>query len=381
MRAGTGIKAHKTKMLVLAVASMVVGVGLFLGFAEVALRLLPVASGLRGVAVTPADPVFRLTPNRDFVYSLGWDMAMANRGRINNAGFANDQTYVKDGLPLLAVIGDSYIEALMVPYAQTVHGRLAAALAGKARVYSFAASGAPLSQYAVWARYAVREFGAAALLINVVGNDFDESLMEYRVSQGFWLYAKQPGGTLKLELVEYRPSFARALAQHSALIRYLAYNIRAQEALQSLGGLGAQVSTWFSGKPAPAPVYAGNTLAEASDARVNASLMAIDAFLNDLPTMTGLPAGRIAFALDGFRYPEAAAGGAGTYFDRMRREFAARAAAKGYEVLDLDPPFNERYRRTGERFEFLHDGHWNASGHGVAADAMLKSRLVQSLGR
>ncbi len=381
MRAEKGIKAPKTKMLVLTVASMAVGIGLFLGLAEIALRLLPVSSGLRGVEVTHANPIFRLTPNRDFVYSRDWDMAMVNRGRVNDAGFVNGQNYARAGAPLLAVIGDSYIEALMVPYAETVHGRLASAMAGKARVYSFAASGAPLSQYSVWARYAVQEYGATALLINVVGNDFDESLMDYRVSQGFWLYAKHSDGTLKLELAEYQPGYLRQAAQHSALLRYLSYNLRTQEALQNLGILGARLSGWFSGKPAPAPVYAGNTAAEAGEARVNASLAAIDAFLNDLPAMTGLPADQIAFTLDGFRYPEAAASGAGTYFDRMRREFAARAGAKGYEVIDLDPLFHARYRQNRQFFEFPRDGHWNAAGHGVAADAVLKSRLVRSLSR
>lgn len=381
MEAGQGIAASKTRAFILAAASMSAAIVLFLGLAEIALRFLPVSSGLRSAAVTPSSPVFHLTPNQDYVYSRDWDMAMVNRGRVNDAGFANDQDYRKGGLPLLAVIGDSYIEALMVPYRQTMHGRLAAVLAGRARVYSFAASGAPLSQYAIWARYAVQEYGATALLINVVGNDFDESLMEYRVSQGFWLYAKRRDGALKLELAEYQPGFARQLAQHSALLRYLSYNLRVQEALQNLGGLGARLAAWLTGKPAPVPVYAGNTAAEAGVARVNASLAAIDAFLNDLPAMAGLPVDRIAFTLDGFRYPEAAASGAGTYFDRMRREFTGRAQAKGYEVIDLDPLFYERHRRTGERFEFPQDGHWNAAGHGVAAEAALKSRLVQSFGR
>lgn len=63
----------------------------------------------------------------------------------------------------------------MVPYEQTLHARLAAAAQDKFRVYSFAASGAPLSQYLIYARHAIDEWGAEALVINVVGNDFDES--------------------------------------------------------------------------------------------------------------------------------------------------------------------------------------------------------------
>jgi len=76
--------------------------------------------------------------------------------------------------PLVAVIGDSFIEAQMLPYAQTFHGLLAKLFEGKLRFYSFAASGAPLSQFLVWARYAVSKFKARALVINVVGSDFDQ---------------------------------------------------------------------------------------------------------------------------------------------------------------------------------------------------------------
>jgi hypothetical protein len=86
---------------------------------------------------------------------------------------------------VLAVIGESYIEASSVRYPETMHGRLAKSMEGHLRVYSFAASGAPLSQYVTWARHAAKDYGATALVINVVGNDFDESLAIYKTAPGF----------------------------------------------------------------------------------------------------------------------------------------------------------------------------------------------------
>ena len=65
--------------------------------------------------------------------------------------------------------------------------------------------------------------------------------------------------------------------------------------------------------------------------------------------------------------PMRRAGGQGTYFDLMRRAFIEKAAAKGYEVIDLDTRFIPRHARTGESFEFRDDNHWNAAGHEVAA--------------
>ena len=200
---------------------------LALGTAEIVLRFLPVATVIRTVPVTAANPVFHYIPNQEFVFSRGWDMSMVNRGRINNAGFVNDHDYRKnDEIPLLGVIGDSYIEAAMVPYAQTLPGRLARSLEGRLRVYSFGTSGAPLSQYLIWARHAVREYGAEALLINVVGNDFDESYVGYGTRAGFWHYVPDANGELQLRLLEYRVGKLRNMVAASALARYLLFNLQ-----------------------------------------------------------------------------------------------------------------------------------------------------------
>ena len=103
------------------------------GAAEIVLRFLPVSEGLRTEAVNHADPVFHFTPEREAIWSRGWRFEQVNRVRVNNAGYVNDQRYdPADPRPLLAVVGDSYVEASMVPYARTLHGRLATA-AGPSR--------------------------------------------------------------------------------------------------------------------------------------------------------------------------------------------------------------------------------------------------------
>ena len=118
-------------------------------------HFLPVNEGLRARPVDDTDPVFRFTANRTATWSSGWNIERVNSVRVNNAGFVNDQNYeTDDRRPLLAVVGDSYVEAVMVPYAQTMQGVLAGKAAPGGRVCSFAASGAPLSQYVVWAREA-----------------------------------------------------------------------------------------------------------------------------------------------------------------------------------------------------------------------------------
>ena len=185
--------------LAFAAISILLGLLVPLGAAEIVLRFLPVSEGLRTEAVNHADPVFHFTPEREAIWSRGWRFEQVNRVRVNNAGYVNDQRYdAADPRPLLAVVGDSYVEASMVPYAQTLHGRLATVAGPSRRVYSFAASGAPLSQYLAWAREARTRWKAHTLVVVVVGNDFDESLADYKIGPGFHHYVESADGSLTL---------------------------------------------------------------------------------------------------------------------------------------------------------------------------------------
>jgi hypothetical protein len=365
---------HRSHHIVFAVITISLTVVVCLGAGEIVLRFLPVQSGLRTHPVNAENPIFHFAPNREVTFSRGWNFEMANHRRVNNAGWVNDQIYRKHHeTPLIAVIGDSYVEALMVPYAKTLYGRIANKLEGRLRVYSFGASGAPLSEYLIWARHAVSEYSARGIVINIVGNDFDQSHVAYHSGPGWWVYVPRPDGTLHLQLVEYRPGWLRAVASNSSLARYLFFNLQLAHAWR-------QIQSFFFGTPAVAgPRYAGNTTAEADSARIEASLAVIDAVFRDLPAMVGLPSDRVLFTLDGFRYSGNAASGAGTYFDLMRRTFRSKAQSLGYEVIDLDPFFFEDYVAHAQRFEYPHDGHWNETGHAVAAKAVLASKLVRRL--
>ncbi|MBI1397582.1 MAG: hypothetical protein GC151_16535 [Betaproteobacteria bacterium] len=338
----------------------VVSVLVFLLVAEVVLRFLPVNESLVWEPVNAAHPVQHFAPNRNFLWSLGWDFSVVNRGRTNNAGYVNDQDYsTDDSRPLLAVIGDSYIEALMVPFRETLQGRLAA---DGGRVYSFAASGAPLSQYLIWAREAVERYRAGFMVINVVGNDFDESILKYRGWPGGHYYVPAADGTLVLKRVDYEPSPLHRLLRRSALMRYLVFNLKVTDVPATLEGLGAAGRATY-----------GNTAA--GPERLSESRQAVDAFLRDLPAMTGLPPDRVLLLVDGLRYPDLVEKAAGSYFVRMRTYLIEQASRHGFEVIDLDPLFFADFRRNHQLFHIPEEGHWNSRGHAVAADAVRSSAL------
>lgn len=344
--------------------------GLFLA-AEAALRFLPVATPMRPQPVDEASPVFRFAPSRAYTFSQDWNFHLANRGWINAAGFVNEREYeASSSLPLLAVIGDSFVEAAMVPCAETVQGRLAADVEGRGRVYSFAASGAPLSQYLVWAEHARERYAPRALVISVVGNDFDESVARYGLYPGLHHFAPDESGALRLVRADFRPSPLGPLVYASAVGRYLLLNLKLRTQLSSLlRGKVELGETW----------YVGNTPGEYTSERLEDSQRALDSFLDLLPEKSGLAPERVLLVIDGMRPelydPPQLERAATSFFGVMRARLIEQARARGHEVIDLQPAFMERFARDRERFEFPTDYHWNGTGHAAVADAVRLSRV------
>jgi len=359
---GAGTKTRGRLSALVAAALVVLT---YLAVTEVVLRFLPVATGLHSVAVNDMQPIFDFEPNRDFVYSRGWNLRDVVHGRVNNAGWVNEQDYTREGkLPLVAVIGDSYIEAQMVPYAETLQGRLAAELKGRARVYSFAASGATLSEFAVYAAYAVREFGAAAVVINMANYDFAGSDAAYNRPSGMWVY-DGAGDDKRLRLIPYRPGWLREIVQRSALARYLLLNLHLDRPL-----IAAHLIASL------APTRAAVAAEPDNATRLAASAAVIPLFFRDFAHLVGRPPDRVLFVMDGVRYPGSSDD---DYTDRLRQSFRGAAQASGYETVDLEPLFLARYRQQATIFEIPGDPHWNGEGHGVAAEGVMSSRLIADL--
>ena len=330
---------------------------------EGVLRQLPVQNG-PNAALEHADPDVWFEPDRDFSYSRGWQLRGSNRLSTNGLGFVSAVDYSsEDPRPLVAVIGDSYVQALMIPSGQDLAARLRAQLSPNQRVYAFAASGAPLSQYLAFADLARRRFRPAALVVVIVGNDFDESLRSVRWEPGFHHFEPGAAGELQLARRPLPSSAFYSALRGSALVNYLFRNLEIRSLPQRLRALhGERVR------------YAGNTRAEAGPQRVAASLQVIDAFLAQLPEQSGLPPQRIVLVLDSLRRaiyePERTQELAGSYFGVMRGELSERALRAGFAVLDTQDLFFQHYARHGERFEFPDDGHWNPLAHRLVANAL-----------
>jgi hypothetical protein len=381
------------RTVILGATSTGLALAAFLIAAELILWFFPVYDGLRTLPVSTTKPVMQFEPDRTFVWSYGWDFKGVTSGRVNNAGFVNDQDYhpsVSDGI--LAVVGDSFIEAAMVPHSGTLQGRLQNIVQRQNHVYSFAAAGAPLSQYLVWIKHAREVYAPRGYLIVVVGNDFDESMMKYKKSPGFHYYVEM-NGDLVSTLVPYSPSFIRQIARNSALARYLVFHLQiGHSAERIMSWLYDSRSVAVSGKmdqdvavpnPALDLEFFGNTSATYPRERMESSKRAVNAFFRDLPLASGLPAGRTLFIVDALRReiydPMLREASQQSFFARIRAYFIAQARSHGYQVVDLQLPMKHAYRQTGQRMEFPYNHHWSAVGHGVAAEAVQRSGFLERI--
>lgn len=362
-----------TKQRFFALTAFIGSVLAMLIILEILFRVLPTNQGLLGMSVNQEHPIKRFLPNQKAIWSKGWNFSLVNHVSTNNVGFVNEHDYVrpKNGVRL-AVIGDSYVEALMVPYAQTFHAILAASLEEKGTVYSFGASGAALSQYLTYAQYAHDEFEADGTIFNIVSNDFDESLCQYKDYPSFYCF-EQHDGAFELKRHDWQPKRWTRLLRKSALCNYLVFNL-------NIFPLVERIRSRIS--PSSPQQYFQNTVRIASEERLSRARQAVDVFFSMLPAFSGTSPSQILFVLDGMRayiyapaeFPDIQA----TYFYQIREYFLAAAKMRHYEVLDMQPVFEADFRMTGEHFEFPADGHWNAHAHKVVAEAILRSAWCQS---
>ncbi len=337
---------------------------------EIGLQFCPVETSPFLRSMTKENFVLRAEPESDFRFSSGWNFVNSHSGQYNNDGFINGQDYTVDGIhPLIAVIGDSYIEAKMVEHTETLQGRLEQRFQGAGRVYSFAMSGAPLSQYLSWAAYARATYDADALIINIVANDFDESLVEYKLRDGFFHYARNADGSLQLRLSEYRPTLLHHIALRSALARYLAFHLRIRETWARIRGMAASSHI--------VEMERAEMVSDGNSPRLTSSMVMLSAFFRDLSITSGLPPEKVLFVVDGHRealYAETKDTAlSDNYFGHMRRAFMSMARQRNYPVVDLQNAFETQYQKHGKRFDSDLDLHWSSYGHKVVYETVVNS--------
>ena len=337
------------------------------------------------------DPVVRYRPNEKWIYSAAWDFFIVKEVRTNNAGWVSDIDYVRDAdTPLVAFVGDSFVQGDQLPWQHSCHGRLSIRLDGQIRVYSFGHNAAPLSQHLGYAEHIRDTYRPAALVIPIIENDFDQSFRHIIKSTRhhmFFAFEELPNGELVLvppavaahsEPASWFGRFRQWVSQQSSLVRYRSNHVR--DRLFPIWGERAGTDPNDGEKESP---FSTRNPATSHPDVVAWAHRATDAFLQMLPERSGLDPNRMAFVVDGLRpmrYTEGLENHLdGSYHDVVRRYFMDRARAGGYEVIDMQPVFVDHYRSHEEPFNWTRDGHWNALGHGLCAEQVGSSQAFHRL--
>ena len=353
---------------------------LFVGFVatlillEGVLYFFPVSDGLWRAPVNKKHPVFHYVPNRTITWSQDWNFDLVNKIHINNEGFVNNQDYDPSAkTPLVAVIGDSYVQASLVPYPQTFFGRLSHEFEGKGRIYTFGASASGLSQYLIWAQYARDRYHPKEFIISLFGNDFVESLCSYHaVKEGIYCFNKDVQGNAQFERDDYHPGKLQKILQSTRLGRYLWGNCNIKATLLNLKDM------WQEKKR-----YASNAAFDVKEQEMNDYRWTVDVFLDKLPEMTGVDPAHIVLLVPGFRPEmydvEQLKEVQASVWAKMRAYIFEQAKKRNIQTLDLHPYFMENYAKDKTRFEFSADNHWNTKAHEVITDAIIKSKFLNNV--
>jgi len=283
--------------------------------------------------------------------------------RVNAAGFNSAREYRtgrESGVRRIAVVGDSFVEALQVDYADAFFARMETELGRETptEVYSFGISGNGTSQAVALVEEVVLDYRPDALVYLFIPNDVADSSPCKQRSRWSRQYALDDAGELRpLAFESYSMSPGKQLVRSSRVLRYILYQRRLLESVRA----------WRAGGDAGA---AAGLNTDGDDACTIESWRLVEALLVRLQSR--LAQAQIPWLLVWQGAVEE------DYHADKRERLRAIAARHGLPYRDFSPELRAAAARLGvENFRIPTDGHWNAGGHAVIAEAL--SREVARL--
>ncbi|HEY8908237.1 MAG TPA: hypothetical protein VIM63_19650, partial [Rhodoferax sp.] len=187
---------------------------------ELLCRVLPVSTSTETGYYT--DPVILTYPARHrWIAATGWDLRNAQTLVANNLGYAAHRDFVRDE-HAVALIGDSFVEASMLPGADRPGEQLERLLRSRP-VYAMGVPGTCLLDYAERIRYAHEQLGVRDFVIVMERGDVKQSLCGSGNNNGPCLDPKTLAP--RIETLP-PPGTVKRLLRHSALAQYLVSQIR-----------------------------------------------------------------------------------------------------------------------------------------------------------
>ncbi len=329
------------------------GVAAVLLLLEVAIRVSPVIAGTYAADPRAQWPVHTMIPDSSYTSSTGWNLQNVHHGHINNYGYASPRDY-QPGHADVAVFGDSYIEALMNDYRDTLVGRLNDTL--HREVLSFGMSGAEMPDYLGTAELVGREFSPKWGVFLITAGDFTNG---FSASPGYYEWDATRSPPIRL-IPELHRSAASKFTRTVGLVRYVRGNLvfRADEVVKFHRG---------------ADHVAGLTQCH-DEVLSKQDEELLEAFTRELPRALRVPPERVILVFDADRkaiyagLPAGTVRGCRTRALLANQRLAELARAAGLHVIDADPVFRQHFEAgLGPLDRSPLDAHWNPAAHGLIA--------------
>ena len=325
------------------------------------------------------DGIIKYAPNQKGIFRKFDDYSTAYR--INANGWnSRHAKYVlaKTNKSRIAIIGDSYVNALMVDYHRSLAEQLEDKLGpDKFEVYRFGVDGAPLSQYYQMLRKEVVKYSPDFVVIVLVHNDFDESykFVPGRYTSSFLKIRVENGKILgEIPPKPYHEGLAEYLVESSAIFRYLVFNRNVD-----IGSIRRLVFR----EPKADKIYRANiNITKLNVEKLNNEKVT-EYLLNKIKKLAQQHHFRLLFIMDGDRYDiykgnkDALNYNKGVLkLNKMVRHITDK---DGIPFIDLNPIFLQNYQQNHIKFNYVHDFHWNAYGHKIAAETIYKYLSQQKI--
>jgi len=316
----------------------------------------------------PIEKIAKLqTDQGSGVYTIGKFARQRGKWRVNNAGWNSDIDYFEPSQrrkPLIAIIGDSYVEALQVNVNDSIVSVLRRKVQGQYDVYGFGISGAPLSQYLQMSRYVVKHFDPEVIVVNVVQYDLEESVLS-SASYPYFLKIDMTNGKPEESILPLSPVTAKQTTKFlfkSAIVSYLWHNLKVGE-----------LWTQFRAKHH----VNEKTLTNNVDTNLDAKTKIYEAAVYVLRTMREEnPAKAFVLIADAPRrdiYNGAAPSNDLLWMHKVLTDLTSRYR---FGLVDLMEPFQDRYAKEMVKFDSEYDYHWNKHGHQYAGEVLYR-KLMQ----
>lgn len=337
-----------------------IGMGLlaFVLACEALFRVLPVSTAT--MTGYYRDPLILSYPaHHRWTMSTGWDLRNPQTLQSNALGFPSEREFLPDPRALV-LVGDSYVEASMLPLRDRPGPQLERALGGGRPVYPMGGPGSSLLDYAERVRFAHQTLGVRDFVLLVEPGDVRQGLCNSGNVHGVCL---DPADLRLRTQTLPPPSVAKRLLRHSAVAQYLSSQLKVD--------FGRLARTAFARDVPDHPVGAAAAVTPAlpmtvlPPARAQVVDAVVDAFFARLDLVG--PDLRLIVVADG---PRGSAQGPTAEILLEQQRFLHRLRQRGIAVVEGQPLFAAHLAQSPLSLSVgPYDGHLNALGVKILMEA------------